>query len=61
MIVVADTSVILNLCRVGHEQLLQQLFKRVLVPEEVAGEFVRLAKTQKRFTGLLLPGWIEFA
>jgi predicted nucleic acid-binding protein len=59
MIVVADTSVILNLCRVQHEHLLQQLFKRVLIPAEVAGEFARLTKIQKRFSGLVLPNWIE--
>jgi len=59
MIVVADTSVILNLCRVQHEHLLQQLFKRVLIPAEVAGEFARLAKIQTRFSGLVLPDWIE--
>jgi len=59
MIVVADTSVILNLCRVQHEHLLQQLFKRVLIPAEVAGEFARLTKIQKRFSGLVLPSWIE--
>ncbi|HXI70623.1 MAG TPA: DUF3368 domain-containing protein [Verrucomicrobiae bacterium] len=59
MIVVADTSVILNLCRIQHERLLQQLFKRVLIPDEVAGEFTRLTKMQKRFSGLLLPDWIE--
>jgi predicted nucleic acid-binding protein len=61
MIVVADTSVILNLCRVQHEHLLQQLFKRVLFPAEVAGEFTRLAKIQKRFLGMVLPNWIEIA
>jgi predicted nucleic acid-binding protein len=59
MIVVADTSVILNLCRVQHEHLLQQLFKRVLIPAEVAEEFARLTKIQKRFSGLVLPDWIE--
>ena len=59
MIVVADTSVILNLCRVQYERLLQQLFARVLVPPEVAGEFVRLSGTQVRFSGLALPDWIE--
>jgi predicted nucleic acid-binding protein len=42
MIVVADTSVILNLCRVQHERLLLQLFRRVLIPERVASEFARL-------------------
>jgi predicted nucleic acid-binding protein len=59
MIVVADTSVILNLCRIQHEYLLQQLFQRVLIPAEVAGEFARLTKIQKRFSGLVLPDWIE--
>jgi predicted nucleic acid-binding protein len=59
MIVVADTSVILNLCRVQHEHLLQQLFKRVLIPAEVACEFARLTAIQKRFSGLTLPNWIE--
>jgi predicted nucleic acid-binding protein len=59
MIVVADTSVILNLCCVRHEHLLQQLFKRVLIPNEVADEFVWLTKVQKRFSGLILPPWIE--
>ena len=59
MIVIADTSVILNLCRIQHEHLLQQLFKRVLIPDEVAGEFARLTKIQKRFSGLVLPDWIE--
>jgi predicted nucleic acid-binding protein len=61
MIVVADTSVILNLCRVQHEHLLQQLFKRVLIPVEVADEFARLTKIQKRFSGLTLPAWIEIS
>ncbi|HWD93969.1 MAG TPA: DUF3368 domain-containing protein [Verrucomicrobiae bacterium] len=59
MIVVADTSVILNLCRVQHERLLQQLFQRVLIPARVASEFERLAKAQARFTGLNLPDWIS--
>ena len=59
MIVVADTSVILNLCRVQHERLLQQLFQRVLIPSRVASEFNRLAGAQPRFTGLVLPEWID--
>lgn len=61
MIVVADTSVILNLCCIRHEDLLRQLFKRVLVPAEVANEFTRLTKVHKRFSGLALPGWIEIS
>ncbi len=59
MIVVADTSVILNLCRIEHEFLLQRLYQRVLIPQAVANEFEWLTKTQPRFSGLLLPKWIE--
>ena len=59
MIVVADTSVVLNLCRIQHEHLLPQLFQRVLIPTPVADEFVRLTKTEPRFSGLILPNWIE--
>ncbi|MEO5804755.1 MAG: DUF3368 domain-containing protein [Verrucomicrobiota bacterium] len=59
MIVVADTSVILNLCRVQQEHLLQKLFQRVLIPSQVADEFTRLTKIQKRFSDLVLPDWIE--
>jgi predicted nucleic acid-binding protein len=59
VIVVADTSVVLNLCRVQHEHLLVQLFGRVVVPAEVASEFSRLCAAETKFTGLALPGWIE--
>jgi hypothetical protein len=59
VIVVADTSVILNLCRIQHERLLPQLFGRVVVPEEVASEFSRLCAAEIRFTGLGLPTWIQ--
>jgi len=59
MIVVADTSVILNLCKIQHEHLLPQLFQRVLIPNEVADEFIRLTTVQKRFSGLTLAHWIE--
>lgn len=55
MIVVADTSVVLNLCCVRQEGLLVALFGRVLVPKEVAAEFRRLAGIEARFVGLALP------
>jgi predicted nucleic acid-binding protein len=57
MIVVADTSVILNLCCVGQAGLLPGLFQQVWVPEEVKAEFERLSRHQPRFQGLLMPGW----
>lgn len=55
MIVVADTSVVLNLCCVRQEHLLVSLYGRVLVPVEVASEFRRLAGSDPRFSGLNLP------
>jgi predicted nucleic acid-binding protein len=59
VIVVADTSVILNLCCVRESDLLPLLFREVLVPPEVAGEFQRLAAEVSRFKGLQLPSWIR--
>ncbi|HEY1049527.1 MAG TPA: DUF3368 domain-containing protein [Prosthecobacter sp.] len=59
MIVVADTSVILNLCKVGHADLLTILFKEVWIPEVVRLEFLRLSQTDPRFQGLALPHWIN--
>jgi predicted nucleic acid-binding protein len=57
-LVVADTSVVLNLCCIGKESLLQSDFGRVLVPEKVAAEFTRLCRHSTRFSGLILPTWI---
>jgi hypothetical protein len=59
VLVVADTSVLLNLCRVGHEHLLPALFQEVQIPPAVHGEFVQLAQSHSRFRGLTLPGWVK--
>ena len=59
MIVVADTSVLINLCRVGQGGLFQQLFQEVIIPPEVAAEFARLAASASRFAGLILPAGIK--
>ena len=59
MIVIADTSVVLNLCCVEQVGLLAQLIRRVLVPAEVAAEFARLAAREQRFASLAMPDWIE--
>jgi predicted nucleic acid-binding protein len=42
VIVVADTSVLINLCRVGQGGLFKSLFLEVAIPPEVAAEFVAL-------------------
>jgi uncharacterized protein len=59
VIVVADTSVIINLALVGHENLLDAIFHEVVVPPAVQAEFVRLAESSGRFAGLTLPTWIR--
>ena len=57
MIVVADTSVILNLCCVEQQELLLSLFSDVLIPPEVRMEFERAATVFPRFAGLTVPNW----
>lgn len=59
MIVVADTSILLNLGRVGQIELLRLLFGDVVIPPEVAAEFLRLASISPRFEGLSLPPWLR--
>jgi predicted nucleic acid-binding protein len=59
VIVVADTSVLINLCRVGLGGLFRQLFREVVIPPEVAAEFTRLAAMTPRFAGLTLPAGIR--
>ena len=59
MIVVADTSVLINLACVEQIELLRSLFHDVIVPPEVAAEFARLAADVSRFKGVTLPNWIR--
>jgi uncharacterized protein len=59
VIVVADTSVLINLACVGHVELLRTLFHKVVIPPEVAVEFDRLAADVSRFKGVNLPVWIR--
>jgi predicted nucleic acid-binding protein len=59
VIVVADTSVVINLCCVSQGDLLRQLFREVVVPPAVAVEFARLASSVPRFAGLSLPEGIR--
>jgi predicted nucleic acid-binding protein len=59
VIVVADTSILINLCRVGQGGLFRGLFQEVVIPPEVASEFARLASAIPRFAGLVLPTGIR--
>lgn len=55
MIVVADTSVLLNLAFVGLGDVLRILFGEVWMPETVVQEFERMSASNGRFKGLALP------
>jgi predicted nucleic acid-binding protein len=59
VIVVADTSVILNLTRVGHAHLLQSLYREVWIPTEVSREFSRQVSGNPRFRALEAPPWLQ--
>jgi len=59
VIVVADTSVILNLACVGYDHLLKQLYRDVRIPPSVAQEFKRQASTNPRFKDLTLADWLR--
>jgi predicted nucleic acid-binding protein len=59
VIVVADTSVILNLACVGRADLLQQLYREVWIPQKVAEEFGWQTCVNPRFHGLQLPSWAQ--
>lgn len=61
MIVVTDTSVILNLCRIRQQQIIPLIFGRVVSPPSVKEEFERLAEKDSRFTNLRFPDFIEIA
>lgn len=61
VLVVSDTSVLLNLCRVSAEGLLPELFQEVWIPPAVAAEFSRLAESRPRFHGLMLPRWVRIS
>ncbi|HXC37177.1 MAG TPA: DUF3368 domain-containing protein [Candidatus Acidoferrales bacterium] len=59
MTVIADTSVILNLCCVQQQELLRAIFREVIVPPEVSWEFARATSAYPRFAGLSMPEWIR--
>ena len=59
MIVVTDTSVVLNLCCLKQEKLLSDIFGTVIAPSAVAGEFQRLASIDRRFLDLTFPTFVR--
>lgn len=61
MTVVTDTSVNLNLCVIGQQDVLPQLYDSILAPQVVVREFERLASVNARFRGLTIPDFIDIA
>lgn len=59
MIVVADTSVVVNLTCIRHDGLLRQLYGNVCIPQKVAEEFGWQTSVNPRFHGLRLPSWLQ--
>jgi uncharacterized protein len=59
MLVVADTSVLLNLAAVGQVELLPPLFGRIVAPTLVQQEFQRLSWSEPRFRSAHWPAWVE--
>lgn len=59
MIVVTDTSVILNLCLLGLQQALPMIFGEVHAPFAVRDEFLRLVAVDPRFGSLEFPAFIH--
>ena len=59
MIVVTDTSVILNLCLLDLAHVLPSIFGKVYAPPAVRDEFMRLSNNDPRFLSLEFPSFIE--
>jgi uncharacterized protein len=59
MMVVADASPLIALCRIQRLELLQQLFERLLVPEAVWREVVSGGNSRAGVTEMMAATWIE--
>jgi hypothetical protein len=56
MIIVSDTSVITNLKQIGYLEILEKLFKRVIVPQKVSEELLRIEGRDQLFEE---NNWLE--
>ena len=59
MIVVSDTSPLHGLIAIGKTELLEQLFKKVIIPEAVENELLRIKVLETEIQYLLKQSWIE--
>lgn len=59
MLVVADSSPLIGLCRIGMLHLLRETFKQVIVPESVWREITLDDRSKAGVQELLNASWIE--
>lgn len=59
MIVVSNTSPVLNLACIGEQAILQRLFGDIHVPQAVQLEVQRLRTNQSRFSAVELPAFVQ--
>ena len=59
MIVISDTSAILNLNIIGKLNLLKLLYGKVIIPDAVYEELLELEKTKGGYTSIDSLNWIE--
>ena len=59
MLVVADSSPLIGLCRIGMLHLLQEIFEQVIVPEAVWREITLDDASKAGVQELLEASWIE--
>lgn len=59
MIIVSDTSPLMNLAVVGHLQLLHQLYATVIIPETVWNELSTLSSQHPEVATVQTLSWLE--
>ena len=57
MIVVTNTSPLLNLACIGHQSIVESLFEVVQAPPAMSSEIQRLSASNPRFTGVQIPAF----
>ncbi len=59
MLVVSNTSPLINLAAIGQDELLRLLYREVLVPPAVLSEFMHLKEREPRFALAVLPSCVQ--
>lgn len=59
MVIISDTSPITNLLAIEHIHLLPALYSRIIIPEGVREELLRVESRKEKIQGFLSVGWLE--